>query len=413
MLRIDPDRLTSPVVVEDLTGSGEEFPHVYGPIDVAAVVEARRRSRTTRRRRRRVSVDVVLVGLAAGGRPPRRRSAACSFARCSSSSAASSATRRSRLAKRSGSSAPVGDRRTHGAARLLVVLAVAEAALLHQLEHVGERPLDALARQPQAHRPHAGRVDQPALAGQRQQLRRRRSCAGRAGRRRAPSVTACTLLAEQGVDQRRLAGAARAEERQRAAAGGERPQRPRAGARPPAGDEHRHAEGDLDELAAAPARVVDEVGLGQHDRRRRRRCRTPARARARAGAGSAAAPNEWDRKTMSMFAASVCASARAPSNDARRTNADRRGSTCSTRSPSSRRTTQSPTATSAPMLRTAALRRGTGQHGAPPAVEPGHAAGPPGAPELLPRRARGRRPSPSERTSPSAAIAGQPATAVL
>ena len=42
VLRIDPDRLTSPVVVEDLAGSGEEFPHVYGPIDVHAVVEARR-----------------------------------------------------------------------------------------------------------------------------------------------------------------------------------------------------------------------------------------------------------------------------------------------------------------------------------------------------------------------------------
>ena len=53
-----------------------------------------------------------------------------------------------------------------------------------------------------------------------------------------------------------------------------------------------------------------------------------------------------------MLAASVSASARAPSNDARRTNADRRARTCSTRSPSSDGTTQSPTATSAPMLRT-------------------------------------------------------------
>ena len=40
LLRIDPDRLTSPVVVEDLVGSGEPFPHVYGPIDLAAVVAA-------------------------------------------------------------------------------------------------------------------------------------------------------------------------------------------------------------------------------------------------------------------------------------------------------------------------------------------------------------------------------------
>ena len=41
VLRIDAGQLSSPVVVEDLTGSGEEFPHVYGPIDIHAVVEAR------------------------------------------------------------------------------------------------------------------------------------------------------------------------------------------------------------------------------------------------------------------------------------------------------------------------------------------------------------------------------------
>ncbi len=41
VLRIDPARLPSPVVVEDLFGTGEEFPHVYGPIPVGAVVEVR------------------------------------------------------------------------------------------------------------------------------------------------------------------------------------------------------------------------------------------------------------------------------------------------------------------------------------------------------------------------------------
>ncbi len=41
LLRIDPTRLTSPVVVEDLVGAGEAFPHIYGPIDLDAVVEAR------------------------------------------------------------------------------------------------------------------------------------------------------------------------------------------------------------------------------------------------------------------------------------------------------------------------------------------------------------------------------------
>lgn len=41
LLRIDRRHLFSPVVVEDLVGSGEAFPHVYGPIPVDAVVEAR------------------------------------------------------------------------------------------------------------------------------------------------------------------------------------------------------------------------------------------------------------------------------------------------------------------------------------------------------------------------------------
>jgi uncharacterized protein (DUF952 family) len=41
LLTIDPTRLTAPVVWEDLAGEGQEFPHVYGPIDVAAVLAAR------------------------------------------------------------------------------------------------------------------------------------------------------------------------------------------------------------------------------------------------------------------------------------------------------------------------------------------------------------------------------------
>ena len=35
---IDPDRVTSRIVVEDLYDAGEEFPHIYGPIDEAAIV---------------------------------------------------------------------------------------------------------------------------------------------------------------------------------------------------------------------------------------------------------------------------------------------------------------------------------------------------------------------------------------
>ena len=40
LLRLDTDRLSSPVVVEDLIGSGESFPHVYGPIELVAVLDA-------------------------------------------------------------------------------------------------------------------------------------------------------------------------------------------------------------------------------------------------------------------------------------------------------------------------------------------------------------------------------------
>ena len=40
-LEVDPELLTAPVVVEDLTGSGEAFPHVYGIVPVRAVVEVR------------------------------------------------------------------------------------------------------------------------------------------------------------------------------------------------------------------------------------------------------------------------------------------------------------------------------------------------------------------------------------
>ena len=41
LLVIDTDRLSSPVVEEVPPGASETFPHVYGPIDPAAVVEVR------------------------------------------------------------------------------------------------------------------------------------------------------------------------------------------------------------------------------------------------------------------------------------------------------------------------------------------------------------------------------------
>jgi uncharacterized protein (DUF952 family) len=38
LLRIDPDLLGVPVVAENLMGGEELFPHIYGPVPVAAVV---------------------------------------------------------------------------------------------------------------------------------------------------------------------------------------------------------------------------------------------------------------------------------------------------------------------------------------------------------------------------------------
>lgn len=39
LLVIDPELLTSPVLDEEVPGSTETFPHVYGPIDTSAVVQ--------------------------------------------------------------------------------------------------------------------------------------------------------------------------------------------------------------------------------------------------------------------------------------------------------------------------------------------------------------------------------------
>lgn len=41
ILTIDPTLLEAPVIWEDLGDEGQDFPHVYGPIDRAAVLEAR------------------------------------------------------------------------------------------------------------------------------------------------------------------------------------------------------------------------------------------------------------------------------------------------------------------------------------------------------------------------------------
>ena len=45
MLELDPDRLGSPLIVEAVA-SGEEFPHLYGPLPVAAVTAVHHRRPT-------------------------------------------------------------------------------------------------------------------------------------------------------------------------------------------------------------------------------------------------------------------------------------------------------------------------------------------------------------------------------
>ncbi|MEU8565930.1 DUF952 domain-containing protein [Streptomyces cyaneofuscatus] len=42
VLTVDPARLTAPVRYEAMKPGGEEFPHLYGPLPVDAVVEVRR-----------------------------------------------------------------------------------------------------------------------------------------------------------------------------------------------------------------------------------------------------------------------------------------------------------------------------------------------------------------------------------
>ncbi len=37
LLVLDPERIPSPLIVEDSYGSGTEFPHVYGPIPIDSI----------------------------------------------------------------------------------------------------------------------------------------------------------------------------------------------------------------------------------------------------------------------------------------------------------------------------------------------------------------------------------------
>lgn len=41
LLVVDETRLSSPVVIERLDGAPDEFPHVYGPLEIGAVIDTR------------------------------------------------------------------------------------------------------------------------------------------------------------------------------------------------------------------------------------------------------------------------------------------------------------------------------------------------------------------------------------
>lgn len=41
VLDIDETRLTSPVIVEQINGASDAFPHIYGPLEIEAVVAVR------------------------------------------------------------------------------------------------------------------------------------------------------------------------------------------------------------------------------------------------------------------------------------------------------------------------------------------------------------------------------------
>ena len=158
------------------------------------------------------------------------------------------------------------DRRLYRTARFSIVLAVTEPAVVHQIEDVGERPLDPVARQPQAQRPHTGRVDQPTLLGQRHEL------GGHGGVATALITLAhggrgLTLRPDQRVDEGRLADPARTEERQRAVAGGVRPDRFDAISGQTAREQDGHTERDVLERDPARFGVLDQVGLGEHHHR--------------------------------------------------------------------------------------------------------------------------------------------------
>src|SRR5262245_8673167 len=165
-----------------------------------------------------------------------------------------------------GGETAVGLGRADRAARLARVGAVREAARGGERLHVLEGTLEASLRRPQLDLPQPRRVDDEPALGQHDELAVRGRVAAavvvRADARRGKA-----LLAEEPVDERRLADARRAEERHRPPHAEVRAHGGEALAAQRGDDMDGHARGDRLGLAPPGLDVLGEVGLVQADDR--------------------------------------------------------------------------------------------------------------------------------------------------
>ena len=162
--------------------------------------------------------------------------------------------------------AAVRDRGPHGAAGLVGMAAVVEPAGRGDLRHVVERGLEPLLGPEHLEGADPGRVDQQRAAGQLEELpMRRRVPAARI--RLAHGSRPLAVLAEQRVENRRLADARGTEDRGSGAGAKVSQERlePIAGRRRHRHD--RHAPSDRLDLDTALVHVVADIGLVEDDDR--------------------------------------------------------------------------------------------------------------------------------------------------
>ena len=234
----------------------------------------------------------------------------------------------------------------HRASRFAVVRAIPEAALRRERLDVGKGQAHAFVGIPQRDRTQAGRVDEHPAARKHDELARGRgvpaALIGGAHRARGLHV-----VADETVDERGLAHARRADERDGAVAGPVRAQSVDAGA----GDRARDHDLDagrraLDRLdgrrassgGSSSALVSTTTGVAPLSN-----ASTSSRSRRRRFGPLV---SDCTMNTVSTFAATTCASTAAPSIGSPRTNVERRGNTSVTSCPASLTSmnTQSPVA---------------------------------------------------------------------